>query len=457
MHGGDWGQGLKQRAHEMARTFAARCNPMVRTLTALAACIAGIGVAVPIQGADDVIGSDSAAAQSPSSSTGSPKSSEPKTPPAHTAPKTSSIKFVWMKPTLANKTLADDGLKRLKPAASAIHWVLADDAKVSGELADFVSIAAANDAAEKKAKDESSETSADMETLEKAEARYKELKGYAERPNTIPRAITARFRDPQEMMQALNKEVDKVVETINTLQPKLQGKFAEDMPPEQKAAITNWMLARSRLIIAAMNLSSKSDFAALDAKYKSLTDDANVVNALRSLGKKNRLMSADFEQTRDAMTEAESAANSGDVPFYREGSYDSVGIILNESIPLVIRIDALNPNTPNWAPAVTLAKAGVAPDPSSPTVILTATINGKKRVIQCHEVTVPKLRFGKYVVESVKFLAMPDDAKDLGAEMVSTVLNDYDKTADRKTWLYRLAPKSQSGPDEKSGSDKLTK
>lgn len=360
-----------------------------------------------------------------------------------------------MKPTLADKTLADKNLKRLKPTPTAIRWVLPDDAKVSSELADFVAIAAANDAAEKKAKDESAEMSADIDTLEKAEARYKELKGYSEKPDTIPRSIRAQFRNEPEMIGALNKEVDKLVETINTLQPKLQGKFAEDMPPEQKAAITDWMLARSKLLLAYINLPSKSDFTDLEAKYEALAADQNVFSALRSLGKKNRLASAEFIHARDAIEAAQAVANSGDVPFYREGSYDTVGLILNDSAPLVIRIDALNPSTPNWAPADTLAKAGVAADPSDPTVILSATINGKKRVIQCHEVTVPKLRFGKYVVENLKFLALPDDAKDLGAEIVSTAFKDYDKTADRKTWLYHFSPKSRppsydAAPDKSS-------
>jgi hypothetical protein len=356
-------------------------------------------------------------------------------------PKSAPVKFVWMKPEAALKVLTDRGLKRLKPTASTISWVLADDAKVSEKLADFAKVAAAHHAAAVKVKKLSKETSTDQEALSKAKARYAELKAYSEKPETIPRKIAARFRDEQQLMEALTKELNDQVEMIHTLEPKVLGKFVADMPPPLKAAISDWMLARSKLILAY--LPAKPDFVDLDRRYRALADDANVFNALKSLGKKNQLASSAFQQIQKDFVEADATAMTGDVPFYREGSFDSVAAILNETMPIVLKIDAVSPKPLSWMPADMMVKAGVAVDGSEPLAELTIT-GTAKRVLRCRIVTVPAIRFGKYLVADVKFLALPDDAKDLGIQIAGTELKAYDQRPDQETWLYKFTPKSAS-------------
>ncbi len=353
-------------------------------------------------------------------------------------------------PAAAAKTLTDKGLTRLKLTPTMIPWVLADDAKVHAKLADFRKAEAAQRAAAKKAKDEAVSIAKDREALSKAEARYQEEKGYSDKPDTIPRQIASRFRSQQEMLQALQDDLNAQVNTINTLRPKLQTKIVGEQPPALKAAITDWMTARNQLILAT--LAAQDDFAALDKQYHDLTDDADVAAALKTLGKKHHLGSPDFELDRKAMVAAESTALSGDVPFYREGSFDSVGALLNEKLPIVIRIESVNPTNPNWAPTEVLAKAGITVDAIAPTVTLNFTGNGK-RTIQCRQVVVPKLRIGKYVLENLKFLAMPDDAKDLGLQIGNGELKGFDQTPDLETWICKFAKQDEPKP----GDDKTPK
>src|SRR5207302_2677376 len=92
--------------------------------------------------------------------------------------------------------------------------------------------------------------------------------------------------------------------------------------------------------------------------------------------------------------------------------------------------------------------AGITIDPSAPTVALTISGNGNKRTIQCRQVIAPKLRLGKCVLENVSFLAMPDDAKDLGAQLLSKELNGYDVTPDVEKWLFKLVKKEEPKPDD---------
>jgi hypothetical protein len=354
-------------------------------------------------------------------------------------------RFVPLKPEAAIKVLTDKGLKKLKATTSSIPWVLPDDAKTHEKLADFLKVAAANHAAAKAAKAEAAQIVKDRETLSKAEPRYSELKGYADKPDTIPQKIASRFRNQQEMMQALQQDLNDQVNTLNKLRPKLAGKFAGDMPASLKSAIADWMLANNNLILA--DFPAKPIFDELDKKYRALADDPEVATALKSLGKKNHLGSTEFDQDRKAMAECEATAMSGEVPFYREGALDSVGAILNETTPVIVRIDSVNGQSASWAPTDVLAKAGITVDPSAPMVTLNFSGNAK-RTVQCRLVVVPKLRFGKYVLENVKFLAMPDDAKDLGVQITSAELKGYDQTPDRETWLYKFVKQEQPKPDE---------
>jgi hypothetical protein len=365
--------------------------------------------------------------------------------PATAPPKVAPPKFIPMKPEAATKTLTDKGLKKLKPTATAISWVLSDDATVCEKLAEFSKLAAAHRAAAKATKAKSIEISKDSDVLSKAEARYTELKGYAEKPETIPRKIMAHFRSQQEMLQALQQDLNDQITTINKLRPKVQGQFAGDLAGSLKAAIVEWMTARNNLILGYAT--ALAEFADLDKRYHDLADDADVATALKSLGKKNHLGSPEFEQIQKAMTAAAATIDSGEVPFYREGALDTVGAVLNDTLPVAMRIQSVQPNSPNWAPTELLAKAGIKVDPASPEVTLNISGNGN-RSIKCRQVIVPKLRIGKFMLENLQFLAMPDDAKDLGLQISSNALKSYDQTPDRETWLYKFVKQAEPKPDD---------
>ena len=361
--------------------------------------------------------------------------------PPQSAPQTS---------TEAAKTLTDKGLTRLKTTPAMIPWILADDGSVHAKLAEFRKAEAAHRAAAKKAKDEAASIAKDREALSKAEARYQEEKGYSDKPETIPRKIASRFHSQQEMLQALQDDLNAQVNTVNTLRSKLQTKIVGELPPSLKTAITDWMTARNQLILAT--LAAEDDFDGLDKHYRELADDADAAAALKALGKKSHLGSPDFEQDRRAMAAAEATALSGDVPFYREGSFDFVGALLNETTPVVVKIESVNPTTANWAPTEVLTKAGITVDATAPAVTLNITGNGK-RTIQCRQVVVPKLRIGKYVFEDLKFLAMPDDAKDLGLQIGNGELKGFDQTPDLETWICKFAKQDEPKP----GDDKTAK
>jgi hypothetical protein len=338
----------------------------------------------------------------------------------------------------ATDVLNQRGLTRLKPTTTTIYWVFADEPKIHTALEEFRKTDAADRAAAKRVKEESAATAKDRDVLSKAEKRYQELTAYKSKPDTVPRQLRARFRSSEQMMQAINGDIDTQADTINRLRPRLTGGKAGGIPASLKKAITDWMESRNNLILAY--LSAEPDFSNLAKRYQELADDPDVAAALKSLGKNHRLGSKDFEQDKKAMAAAASAYLSGEVPMYREGLYDYVGAILNEATPIVLRVDSVDAQSANWAPAELLTKAGVAVEDSAPK--LTLTLNGK-RTIQCRRVMVPQLRLGKNVLTNLSFLAMPDDAKDLGVQVIVKEFKDFDMTPDLEKWVFKLVKKEE--------------
>jgi hypothetical protein len=335
--------------------------------------------------------------------------------------------------------LADKGLSQLKPTPTSIAWVLADDSKVHDDLEAFRKAELTHRAVAKKVKDEAAKTAKDRDTLTKAEKRYQEAKGYLDKPETIPRKLASRYRSREELGRSLLDEVNSQAAVINQLRPQVNGAFSGGMAPKLKAAITDWMVARNNLIIAY--LATEPEFTPLDKQYKALADDADLARSLKSLGAKHRLGSPGFEQDKKAMAAVESTVMTDEVPFLRDGPMDALGGLLNETVTVPIQIESVNPKAGNWMPADLLAKAGITVESSAPAVTLTLSANGKKSVYQCRPVVVPKLRFGKHVLENLHFLALPDDAKDLGPQLMSKELAGFDLTPDLDKWLFKLAKK----------------
>jgi hypothetical protein len=342
-------------------------------------------------------------------------------------------------PAAATDLLAQKGLSKLKPTATSIPWILADDSKVHDELEAFRKTEVIHRTAAKKVKDEAAKTAKDREILTKAEKRYQELKGYLDKPATIPRKLAARYRSSDELGRALLDELNSQAATINHLRPEVNGGYSGGMAPKLKTAITEWMVARNKLIIAY--LAAEPDFSALDKRYKELAEDADVAAALTSLGAKHRLGSPGFEQDKKTMAAVESTVMTDEVPFIRDGQFDALGGLLNETVPVAVQIESANPKAGNWMPVDLLVKAGIAIDPTAPQVTLTFSANGKKAVYQCRQVNVPKLRFGKHVLENLQFLALPDEAKDLGPQLMSKELAGFDLTPDVDKWLFKMVKK----------------
>ena len=260
--------------------------------------------------------------------------------------------------------LATKGLSQLKPTSTSIFWVLADDVKVHDHLEAFRKAELTHRNAAKIVKDEAAKTAKDHDTLTKAEKCYQEIKGYLEKPESIPRKLASRYRSRQELGQALADEQSAQAAIINRLRPEVNGQFVGSMAPKLKAAISDWIAVRNKLIIAY--LAAEPDFAALEKQYKTLADDADVAAALKSLGAKHRLGSSGVEQDKKAMTAVEATVMTDEVPFIRDGQFDALGGLLNETLPIAIQIESVNPKAGNWMPIDMLVKAGVAVDPTRP-------------------------------------------------------------------------------------------
>src|SRR5437763_1759654 len=97
----------------------------------------------------------------------------------------------------AMDVLQKKGLTKLKPAAASISWVLNDEAKVQERLEALRKAEAIYRQAAKKVKDDSMISAKDRDVLSKAEKRFQELKGYAEKPETIPRQFARKFRSQE--------------------------------------------------------------------------------------------------------------------------------------------------------------------------------------------------------------------------------------------------------------------
>src|SRR5260221_5814715 len=146
----------------------------------------------------------------------------------------------------AMEVLKQKGLTKLKPTTTTISWVLDDEAKVHEKLDGIRKADAIYRQAAKKVKDDSVISAKDRDVLSKAQKRFDELKGYAEKPETIPRQIARKFRSQEQMRQALAADMKDARDKIILLGPKLNG----GMPAALKAEIIDWMTASENLILA---------------------------------------------------------------------------------------------------------------------------------------------------------------------------------------------------------------
>jgi hypothetical protein len=344
---------------------------------------------------------------------------------------------------LPTKVLQEKGLTKAKGGGPLTSWTVPDDAKTVAALEAFRKAVADEKAAQKSVKIDSSRIGKEREELANAEKDYATLDGYVKKPDTIPPNIQRRFRSEQEMKQALVDQYNGDIETINKLRPKLNSGAVGGMVASLKKEIEDWMTVRAA--VAAGYPAAKEQLDGLADKYKALGEDADVVAALKTLGKRNRLGSPEFLEDQKLLADVEKRVLGDEVPFYREQVFDFVSAVVNGKASVLLRIDP-NPQSANWIPADVLDKAGVAIPASAQTVTL--NFSSPKRAIQCRLVQIPALDLGKYTLRDLKFLAMPPDAKDLGTQLMAKELNDYDLTPDRDTWLLKIVPKpKEDKPD----------
>ena len=278
---------------------------------------------------------------------------------------------------VALKTLADKGLTKQKPTPTSIPWVLPDDAKVAEKLAPLRKAELAHRTAAKKVKDLIVEVAKDRDALAKAEAHYQEIKIYADKPDTIPRNIAARFRSPQEMQQALQADINAQVTTINELRPEAARQICRRDAPDPENG-------HHRLDGG----SQQSDSGVPCGGQRLRRPRQQVPGTGERPGDHGRAQGTwekipsrfgQYAQDGKAIAAAESKAVMGEVPFYREGSYDYVGALLNETTPVIVRIESVNAKSASWAPTEVLTKAGITIDPAAPVVTLTFGGNGSGR------------------------------------------------------------------------------
>ncbi len=238
------------------------------------------------------------------------------------------------------------------------------------------------------------------------------------------------------MQQALLEQYNADIVTLNKLRPKLASGNVGGMVASLKKDIEEWMAARGAVV--AGFAAAQEQLNGLADKYKALAEDPEVIEALKVLGKKNRLGSKEFADDQKLLADAEKHVLGDEMPFYREGVADFVSAVVNGKTSVVLRIDP-NPQSANWIPADVLEKAGVAIDPAAQTVTINFT--SPKRTIQARLIQLPTLQIGKHVFRDLKFLAMPADVKDLGMQLVTKELADFDITPDRDTWTLKLVRK----------------
>lgn len=229
------------------------------------------------------------------------------------------------------------------------------------------------------------------------------------------------------------KQLDRQIEDLRkqAVEPKRLGG-----EPDVRARLIELTNARSRLSLSLLAIRALT--AELDGEYQRLSQDPEVTAALRQLGAGHRLgpLNTNYRAELQRLVDYERVVFSDWSPLYLQGGAARVAALLNERTPVALTWQETS--EPLVLTAGMAEAAGLTIPADAPTATLSFPQN---RRLLTRTVTVPALRFGKYVLHDLAAQVLPPEGEDLGARIGPLAFPQYRVSVDLERLRFGLQPK----------------
>jgi hypothetical protein len=234
-------------------------------------------------------------------------------------------------------------------------------------------------------------------------------------------------RQRQQLSGASNKERrDKVQEQIVALRSRIVALEKAHAPAQQfcerreaREAVTATNAQQQRIVLSLRDMPSQ--IFLMENKYKMLSEDRQVMQAIILLGPQARLASgANASKYRQRLDRARRVVGSDWIPVHSENGRLRISAIIEEKTPATFTYQ--RGSGAALLPASVIRKAGIKIPDNAPQATLRC---GDGRQIAVRVITVTYLRLGSSLLEGVRAYALPPEGEDLGARITDESLGRY--------------------------------
>jgi hypothetical protein len=237
---------------------------------------------------------------------------------------------------------------------------------------------------------------------------------------------------------ARRKEIDEELRRQRKLARRLQGQAVEPAELGGVPSVRERLIAvsnhRNALLLSLLWI--RATVAELAEQYRILAADPRVANALRDLNGDDQLGPLrDYDQRLEQLGEYDKLVFTSHLPLYRTGDLSRVSLIISDQAPATFTWR--DSHEPTILTASSAEAAGVSVPPTAPQLRLPVA-GGRK--VDVRRITIPYLRFGRYVVRDVPALLLPPEGEDLGSQVGPVALFGYQVVAEPERLRLTIKP-----------------
>ena len=245
--------------------------------------------------------------------------------------------------------------------------------------------------------------------------------------NQLLRAESAVRQLEQARDMATGSQRDALDQQVDIQNQAVATKRARAVDPDQladvprvKAQVIGLIDVRNELALGLYWIRHATPL--LIEEYARLKKDADVDRAMRQMDGGHRLGPArDYDQQLKKLARYDRVVHSDTVPSYRESGRWRTSGLINDQTPATFTLTQSSESS--LIPFSMIERAGlIIPDDSPRSNYCTAD----GREFSVRRFKIPYLRFGRHVLRDVPAMALPPEGEDLGAQIGSKTLAEYE-------------------------------
>jgi hypothetical protein len=243
----------------------------------------------------------------------------------------------------------------------------------------------------------------------------------------------------QQMRKALKpgdakqKQIDLQIEELRkkAVEPARLG-----ADPDVRRRLIELLNLRHKLTLAVVEI--RTLVPRLEAEYQQLAQDPDVTAAFQRIVGAYRLgpLNVNYPAYVQRLGDYERVVLTPWTPLYLQSDCPRVTGLLNERVPFTFSWQA--GSEPTIVTAGMIEAAGLKIPSDAPTIQQTL---GRNRKLSVREITLPSVRFGKYVLRELPAYVLPPEGEDLGAQISPRAFALHRAVADLEGLRFTLEPR----------------